>query len=218
MNLFGFTGLREQTPFRMIFDAGACVVGINETVLESTGLAAALTTPWTWYNYTVTPRALGATRGGATFDPQKEERQIEVNGARSPLIKMSRVDRVEPVLTVSLLELADINTLKYPLGQANISETPSGYHKVQPKLDISLTDYIPNVALLARTSEDGQEKPVIVVLRNCKVMENSAFTFEDPGEVATEVSFAATNAIENAFDIPYTIYVPVNEDGLGSGS
>lgn len=218
MDLFGFTGLREQTPFRMIFDAGAAVVGINETALAATGLAAALSTTWDWNGYTITPKALGATRGGATFDPQKEERQIEVNGARSPLIAMSRVDRIEPILTVSLLELADINTIKYPLGQADITVTASGYNKVQPRLDILLTDYIPNVALLARTSEDGQDKPVIVVLRNCKVMENSAFTFEDPGEVATEVSFAATNAIANAFDVPYTIYVPVNEDGLGSGA
>lgn len=218
MELHGFTGLREQTPFRMVFDAGAIVVGINETALESTGLVAALETPWTWNGRTVTPKPLGATRGGATFDPQKEERQIEVNGSRSPIIGMSRVDRVEPILTVSLLEIADFGTLRQALGQATIESTPSGYNKVSPTLDITLDDFLPNVALLARTSEDGQENPFIIVLRNCKVVENAVFTFEDPGEVAPEVSFAAMNAIDKAFEVPYTIYLPQNVDGLGSGS
>lgn len=218
MELHGFTGLREQTPFRMVFDAGAIVVGLNETALESTGLEAALSTPWTWNGRTVTPKPLGATRGGATFDPQKEERQIEVNGSRSPIIGMSRVDRVEPILTVSLLEIADFGTLRQALGQAVIEQTASGFHKVTPTLDITLDDFLPNIALLARTSEDGQDNPFIVVLRNCKVVENSVFTFEDPGEVAPEVSFAAMNAIDKAFEVPYTIYLPKNVDGLGSGS
>ena len=218
MELFGFTGLREQTPFRMVFDAGAIVAGINETALESTGLEAALSTPWSWNGRTVTPRPLGATRGGATFDPQKEERQIEVNGARSPIIAMSRVDRVEPILTVQLLEMADFGTLRLALGQADAEVTPSGFNKVTPRMDINLDDYIPNIALLAKTSEDNQEKPMIIVLRNVKVVENATLTFEDPGELAPEVSFAASNSIDKAFDVPYTIYLPVNEDGLGSGS
>jgi len=202
----------------MIFDAGTCVIGINKAALASTGLAAALTTPWTWNRYSITPKGLGATRGGATFDPQKEEREIEVNGARSPLIKMSRVDRVAPILTVSLLELADIEVLKYPLGQIDTELTASGYHKVTPRLDIKITDYIPNVALLTRTSEDDQDKPVIFVLRNAKDVENSAMTFEDPGELATEVSFSGSNAMSEAFDVPFRIYVPASDFGSGSGS
>lgn len=210
-----FTGLRAETPYNMVFDAGAFIVGINETALRATGLEDALTTAWTWNGIEVTAAALGATRGGATFDLQKEERQIEVNGARVPLMKMDRVDSMMPMLSVTLLEMADIATLKYAMGQATSTVTASGYTEVVPKIDISTLDYIPNVALLARTSRDDQSKPVIVVIRNAKIVENAPFQFEDPGEMAAEVSFRGASPVTDAFTVPCSVYVPVLE---GSGS
>ena len=210
-----FTGLREETPQNMIFDAGAFIVGLNETALRATGIAAALTTAWTWNGIEVTPVGLGATRGGATFDLQKEERQIEVNGARVPLMKMDRVDSMTPVLSVTLLEMADIVTLRRAMGQATITRSASGYDEVIPKIDVATTDYIPNVALLTRTSRDDQSKPVIIVVRNAKIVENAPFTFEDPGEMAAEVSFRGASPVTDAFTVPCSVYVPVLE---GSGS
>lgn len=213
-----FTGLREQTPFRMVFDAGAFIVGINEVALRTTGVAAAISTPWMYGDVEVTPRALGATRAGAMFDPQKEERQIEVNNARVPLMGMSRVDSYTPILSVTLLEMADPETFVISLGQGTRTTTDSGFIEVVPRVEVLASDYIPNVALMARTSENGQEKPVIVVIRNAKVVENSSFTFEDPGELAPEVSFQGHSNVLAASTVPCSIYIPENIDGLGSGS
>ncbi len=218
MDLQNFTGLREQSAKRMILDAGAAVVGLNEDALTSTGIAAALSTPWTHEGQTVTPRALGATRAGATFDPQKEERQIEVNGFRVPVKGFDRVDFYNPILTLTLLELADFETLRIAMGQASYETTTSGFHKISPRIAIENSDYLPNIALLARTSEDGQVKPAIVVIRNAKVVENATMPFEDPGEVAVEVSFRGASGVLEAATVPCAIYLPVNEDGLGSGS
>jgi len=214
-----FTGLREQTPYRMVLDAGMFWVGINETALRATGIAAALTTPWTWNGQTITPYPLGATMGGATFDPQKEERQIEVNGARVPLMGMDRVDSYTPMLSVSLLEMGDPATMTIAFGQADNEETASGYRELIPRIDVLATDYLPNVALLSRTSENGQVKPVVLVVRNAKVVENATFEFEDPGELAVEVSFRGAAPVTDPFTVPASVYVPIPEDGLGgSGS
>lgn len=210
-----YTGLRADTPQNMVFDVGAFVVGINETALRATGLEDALTTDWTWNGVNVTPTPLGATRGGATFDLQKEERQIEVNGARVPLMRMDRVDSMMPVLTVTLLEMADITTLKYTMGQATVTTTASGFDEVVPSINIATLDYIPNVALLTRTSRDDQTNPVIIVIRNAKIVENAPFQFEDPGEMSAEVSFRGATPVTDPFTVPVSVYVPVVE---GSGS
>lgn len=214
-----FTGLREQTPYRMILDAGACWVGINEAELRATGVASALSTQWVWNGTLVTPRPLGATRGGSTFDPQKEERQVEVDNARVPLMGMNRVDRYEPMLSVTLLELSDVDTLKYAFGQADVTRSASGFDEIQPRINVLDTDYLPNVAVLARVSENNQAKPAIVIIRNAKVIENASLPFEDPGEVATEVSFKGHAFVTDPFNVPCAVYLPVPEDGLGgSGS
>lgn len=214
-----YSGLRTKTPYRMVLDAGSLIVGLNETALRSTGIAAALSTPWYWQGQLVTPRAMGATRGGAEVDPQKEERQIQVNGLRVPLISMDRVDRYTPMMKVTLLEVADVQTLAIGLGQADQEVTASGFTEVKPRIDISVTDYLPNVALLSATSEDGQVKPFIVVIRNAKVVENATLPFEDPGEVAMEVKFRGSTDIGNERTVPMSIYVPVPDDGYdGSGS
>lgn len=210
-----FTGLRAETPYNMIFDAGMFWVGINETALRASGLAAALETDWSWNGTTVSPTPLGATRGGATFDLQKEERQIEVNGARVPLMGMDRVDSMTPMLSVTLLEMADPETLRKTIGQALITDTASGYNEIVPKIDVEIDDYLPNVALLTRTSRRDDDRPVIIVIRNAKIVENAPFEFEDPGEMAAEVSFRGATPVTDAFTVPCSIYVPIL---AGSGS
>lgn len=218
MSVEQFTGLREQTRGRFLLDAGACYLGINEEALRTTGIAAALSTPWTWQGQAVTPRPLGATRGGATFDPQKEERQIEVDNVRVPLLGLDRVDMFTPILSVTLLELADIETIKLGLGQADVTRSASGYDEVVPRVNINLTDYLPNIAMIIPSSEDNQAKPAVFVIRNCKVVENSSIPFEDPGEAAMEVSFRAGALFNDARTVPCSMYLPVPADGLGSGS
>lgn len=214
-----YSGLTSLTPQNLILDAGMFWVGINETALRATGLADALDTPWSYDNgyavQTITPTKLGATRGGATFDLQKEERQIEVNGARVPLMGMDRVDSMMPMLSVTLLEMANVATMVRTIGQAYQTDTTSGYTEVVPKIDVDLTDYISNVALIARTSRTGDDRPVIIVVRNAKIVENAPFEFEDPGEVATEASFRGATPCDDAFSVPCSIYIPIL---AGSGS
>lgn len=214
-----YTGLTADTPQNLILDAGMFWVGINETALRATGLEDALDTTWSYNDgssvRTITPTRLGATRGGATFDLQKEERQIEVNGARVPLMGMDRVDSMMPILSVTLLEMANITTMLRTIGQGTSTETASGYTEIVPKIDIELSDYLPNVALLTRTSRTGDDRPVIIVVRNCKIVENAPFEFEDPGEMAAEVSFRGATPCTDAFTVPVSVYIPIL---AGSGS
>lgn len=221
MALFqSFTGFSEETPNNFVFDVGTVVVNFNEDALRSTGINAAVTTPWTWspvagVSVEVTPTPLGATRGGATFDLQKEERQIEVNGLRVPMIKLDRVDSMAPMISMTLLELKSITTLKYAMGQATVTETDSGYSEVVPKIDISALDYIPNIALLTRTSDEDQSRPMIIVVRNAKIIENAPFEFEDPGELAVEANFRGSTTPAEPFLVPCSVYSPTV---AGSGS
>ena len=143
-----YTGLKTTSSQSLVLDAGMFVIGINEDELKATGIAAALSTTWLWNGVTVTPTPLGLTRGGASFDPQKEERQIEFNGKRVPIMGFDRVDMFTPVLSVTLLELADFGTLKLGLGQATENLEASDYYSVTPNIDITTSDYIPNVALI----------------------------------------------------------------------
>lgn len=208
-----YSGLTAMTPQNLILDAGMFWVGINETALRATGLADALTTVWSYNNgastVSVTPSKLGATRGGATFDIQKEERQIEVNGARLPLMGMDRVDSMMPMLSVTLLEMANVETMVRTIGQATLVDSASEYTEIIPKIDVDLTDYLPNVALITRTSRTGDDRPVIIVIRNAKIVENAPYSFEDPGEVATEVSFRGATPCDDAFNVPCSIYIPI---------
>lgn len=209
-----FPGLRERSPKRLVLDAGQAWKNLNLTALDATGIEDATTTPFMFEGEEYTPQSLGATRGGITLRPNKEEVDIEVNGIRVPIRGFQRVNAYRPEIELTLLETTDIDTLAMALGQSDVTSTASGYKKVRPRIDIKSTDYIPNICLLCSTTEDDQEKPAIFVLENVKVMEATEFPFEDPGELALTVTLKGHALPTQMFIVPCVLYLPDHEDGL----
>lgn len=218
MSLALYSGLREQSLKRTIFDAGQAWKNINLTALRADDIAGALSDPWTYEGVSVTPTPLGATNGGASFNPGKEGREVEIDGVRVPMKGARRISRYAPTLTVNLLELADVETLSIAWGAVDVTETASAFYEVRPRLDIKNSDYLGNIAILATVSEDNQVKPAIIVVENALVIENTEITFEDDNESTIEAVFAGHSEPPpgDPFKVPFALFLPIPEDGLGS--
>lgn len=212
----GISGLRERSAKRMVLDGGQAWLGLNLTAFRATGLVDSLTTEWTYDGRPIVPRQLGATRDNAVFNPNRETRMVPINGMLIPVKGFRRGSGFAPTLEVTLVEVADVETLELSLGSSDRTETASGYHEVRPTLDIRETDYVPNIGLLASTSEDGQEKPVLVIVENCLVIDNVPFEYESPGELGLQCIFAGHSLVGDPHKVPCVVFIPIPEDGLGS--
>lgn len=195
----GMSGVSAATPGRLILDAGTVYFNIDEDAIMTGDVADAI----------AGATALGATRGGATFEPGRSFREIEVDGVLGPAKGMSRRDRIEPTLTVTFVEMTKGNLTKAIAGA--VSTNGPSYTRIEGG-EIKATDYIENVALLATYS--GTDDPVIVVVRNALVTEGLSLAFEDRNEVASEVVFAGHFDLADPAREPWAIYHP----GQGVGS
>lgn len=193
----GLSGLSAQTPTRLVLDAGQVYFNIDLTALENPAeqnplgqaLASAI--------------ALGATRGGATFNRNLSVREIEVDGRLGPVKGLSRREEVRPSLTVSFVELTYQNLEKAIAGA--VSTTTGQFRKITGG-PILPQHYIPNVALIAAYA--GTQNPLVVVVKNALVVEGFDFTAEDKNEVAVEVTFVGHFDPANLAEEPWAIYHP----------
>lgn len=198
----GLHGVSGDTADRLVLDAGKVYLNIDEDKLMgddpdpvTQALSGAI--------------ALGATRDGSTFNRNPTIREIEVDGAMGPVKGLRRRETIEPVLTVSFVELTRANLQQIVAGATSTSGQ-AGYTRIEGG-PIRSEDYIENVALLATYS--GSTDPVIVVVRNALVVEGWDMAFEDRNEVAVEVEFAGHFDANDLDKEPWAIYHP----GEGSG-
>lgn len=154
------TGLTASTEGRMIFGPGEIFINFDEEYLTGT--------------------SLGATRGGAEFDPGRTQRNIAVDGVRGKVMGLTKIDNVEPTLKVRLLEITSANL------QAVIAGATTDDDGNIIGGEIGEATHLENVALIA---EDSSGNDFIVIIYNALATTIAPVALPDKGEAVLEVTF-----------------------------
>lgn len=195
----GLSGITDESFRSLILDAGAVYFNIDTTALES---GAAYTFEDAVENAIASAIPIGATRGGAVFNANRELREIEADGQLGPTRGLIRRTTVRPTLTVTLLEQT-IDNLRRQFPGA-VVEAAGLWSRITGG-PITDSTYVDNVALVTTYGEEGQF--IVMVVENALVMESPDFTTEDKNEVATEVAFVGCFDGVNAAE-PWRVYLP----------
>lgn len=174
--------VNAATPGRMIFDAGA--------LYRDYGLGG--------------QELIGATRGGASFNVDRDDREIEVDGVHGPVKGLRRTIRLTAKLEVTFVEMS-LQTFT-DLTRGTI--TSDGVHKtITPDIQIIDSDYYANIALVA---EVGTEiAPAVLRLKNAMAAGEWDITTNDNDEGELSVTFEAHFDPAAIDVIPYDILWPV---------
>ncbi len=175
--------VNAATPGRMLFDAGALYRNYGEGASED---------------------LIGATRGGASFTVDRDDREIEVDGVHGPVKGLRRTIRLTAKLEVTFVEFS-LNTWRDLLrGDAASDGT---HFTITPGLQIFDTDYYTNIALVAEVGVESD--PCIIKLLDAMITGEWDITTNDNDEGEISVTFEAHFDPADLDTIPYTIEWPV---------
>ena len=214
------SGLRADFDKKLVLDAGVAYANANITRMRTATISAnyafAIATDsmstWTDPNgTTVSPRKLGATRGGMSVNVGKQERQVEVDGRRFPIKGINRTDMFDIKVRVSLLEMADTETLRLALGTSTLTEYQN-FDMIQPALYENELDYLGNISIFAtisgRTAPNGNPLPICIVLNNAKAINIQEISLADKSEAVLQLDLVAHALPDDAFTSPIEFYIP----------
>lgn len=95
---------------------------------------------------------LCASRGGLSFDPAKELRNIEFDGKKSPILGLDRVVRVAPVISGTMIEFGQADITNYDAGATSTFASATAVTGViTPKkggILLAAADYLTNLGLV----------------------------------------------------------------------
>jgi hypothetical protein len=209
----GRSGINADTPRKLVFDAGEVFVGIDLDDLELP-YPADPENPQAGESLDPVGDALegatslGATRGGATFNPGRAIREMEADGAMGPVKRMRRREEIMPTLQATLLEATRANILRAFAGSTESAVT-SGFQKIQGGA-IGDTNYSENIALLSTYS--GATYPVVFVLKDAMATEVADLGLEDQNEPVLETTFTGHFDPDDILIEPWIIYHPGEEN------
>lgn len=177
------TGITTSTEKRLFLDAGAVYRDYGE----------------------VGQALIGATKGGATFTVEREDRDVEVDGAKGPIKGLKRTIRHTARLEVTFIEFSQQTLLDLTRGTA----TSDGTHRtVAPDNAIAAGDFYTNIALVGEIM--GTADPIIIKLLNALAAQEWEVTVDDQDEGGIAVTFEAHYASDDLNDPPYRILLPKN--------
>ena len=175
-------GITANTTKRMVIDAGALYRNYGETSAE----------------------LIGATRGGAVFTVERDDREIEIDGLRGPVKGLKRTVRQTARLEVTLIEPSEQTFLDLTRGTV----VSDGTHRlITPDNTIALADYYMNVALIAEVMNTTD--PIILTLLNGLSAQEWTFTTDDQDEGMIALVYEAHYDAASLTVVPYTIEIPV---------
>lgn len=181
------TGISSSTEKRVVLDAGA------------------LYRNWTDGVGGGSEELIGATRAGATFEIIREDRDIEVDGAKGPIKGLKRTITHTARLTATLVEVSRQTLLDLTRG----GEVSDGTHMTfTPSNDIDAADFYTNIALSADML--GTSDPIVVKLLNALSAQGITVSVDDKDEGEWEVTFEAHYTTADLDTPPYQILLPVN--------
>jgi hypothetical protein len=157
-------------------------------------------------------RILGATQGGNTFVVEREIKEIEMDGAKGKIKGLRRIITENAMLTVNMREMSTAN-IKFALAGSTSTDVLAAdgvtktHDSIKSSGDVSDSDYLDNVAIVAKVSGSGEN--IIVILENVLADGEFNLTFEDKEESTTEVQLSAHYDPANLENVPYEIRYPV---------
>jgi hypothetical protein len=139
------------------------------TVTGANGKELTITTPdatITIVSNGNTNTLIGATRDGNTFTIETEYRQIGLDGAKGPVKGGEDISSVSAKLSAKFVEIST-DLIKTALPGSSAADYPTStptHDEIRRSLEIALTDYIANVAMVGRVSGSGE--PIICGIEN----------------------------------------------------
>ena len=190
------SALREETFNNLQLNVGIFIKNFDYSNIANAGaLLSAIAS-----ELTSGTNLLGATRGGGTFNVNREMRTPQVDGMRYRFKKGDFVDSVDPYLTTTLVETTPENFAAALGGEI----TTSGL-KTTVKMQTALTDnaYLDNLCWVGDLS-DG--RLVLICLANAINTANLTFTFQDKNEGSFAVEFHATqDSVDDYDEAPFEV-------------
>lgn len=179
------TGITANTQKRIVADAGALYRDYGEVGEE----------------------LIGATRGGATFTVERDDREVEVDGAMGPIKGLRRTIRHTAMLEVTLVEFSDQTFIDLTRGS---SVSDGTHHTITPDNAIVAADYYTNIALVADVLDPTITDLVIIKLLDALNDNEWDLTVDDQDEGELGLTFAAHYDPAALSTVPYTIQIPVD--------
>ena len=198
----GRHGFTESTPDELQLDAGEIWANFDvEAFLEDAQDAETDVTDLADYGLNEEDAVqMGATRGGASFNANRDIAEIESDGQLGRTKGMRRRETVEPELEVEFLEFRETVLEKAIAGSVKNDVEAEGTGDITDVVEITggeiTTDaYIDNVVFIGKNS-DG--KPVIFELQNCLAEGDLAIDTDDQDEAVVPITFEGHFDIEDA--------------------
>lgn len=153
--------------------------------------------------------AIGVSRGGLSFDPAKELRNIEFDGKKSPLLGLDRVVKVAPVISGTMIELgqADVGGFYEPGSTSTFASATAVTGVITPKKSGILLvagDYLTNLALVCERADGSgfvRWRFPKAFCRKYSVKGTDGEEFEAAVEFAAVLDLGASGATIG--DVPY---------------
>jgi len=181
-------GITADTYKKFIIDAGAVYTGFT--------------------NFSSLGTLLGATRGGSSLTIEQEVKDMEVDGARGPVVGSRRITMVKATLTVNFIEHTLAN-LKRALVGADSAAFETSWDAITRALVIEDADFLTDITLVGEVS--GDSGGMAIKLDNVIADGNFELTFADKEEGVVSMALTAHFEPTDLDTEPWTIYWP-NED------
>lgn len=132
---------------------------------------------------------LGTTRGGNTFTIETDYREMPVDGAKGPVKGGIRIIRSDATLIANFIKLSSTLMNRVLSGSDINADTPaSPYSQIIRSLQVELTDYATNVAIIGEVQGDSTN-PVVVIVKNALCTGNFELAFTDADESLLVATF-----------------------------
>jgi len=131
---------------------------------------------------------LGATRGGSSLVIEQEIKDMEVDGARGPVIGSRRITMVKATLTVNFIEHTLAN-LKRALVGSSSAAFETNWDEITRDLVISDSDFLTDITIVGEVSGDADAMGI--QLKNAIADGNFELTFADKEEGVIAMAFTA---------------------------
>lgn len=197
------SGLRPQTAENLGLDVGVIWINANldelwDVVDPTTVVSRMKSLPWFDPNgVEQTPYKGGATQGGVDYTPGVTQRQVEVDGRRSNVKGLWRVDMIEPSLKMNFLECSDPDIMQKAHGAA-VRTRVGMYHRIKPSfiVDDDL-DFWWNLVVVQTVA--GYALPMLYIIQNPHVSSAETFSQKDKSEMAMPITVTGNNTLDDPF-------------------
>lgn len=182
-------GITADTYKRFIIDAGAVYTGFT--------------------NFSSLGTLLGATRGGSQLTIEQEIKDMEVDGARGPVIGSRRITMIKASLTVNFIEHTLTNLKRALVGSASAT-FETDWDAISRAIAIGDSDFLSDITIVGEVS--GDSDGMAIKLDNTIADGNFELTFADKEEGVIAMTFTAhfdpADLGAGTDTEPWTIYWP----------